>query len=176
MALTLTQNPEAVVSRKYKVYIKENDATIDTAIDNLIATNNKTNYDALKALLIQIGATKPDATKSSLTKGDVEDTAEFGEVPLDLNGELEFELINVVKNNIDGLEALDKKTLTVLLETNDDKASETSSDGHYLLYRKLVYNYEESYTSGGVLVLPFKFKKVVDSPRDFRIYEMIPTS
>ena len=176
MALSLNQNSKMLVNMMWIVYIAAISSSIDTLVGTLRNTNNKTNYENLRNALSQIGATNTEGTKHSITKGDTVDTPEYGEISLDMNGELNIELINVTIDNIDALERLDKQTVTVLLETTSTaNADGGSNTGHYIVYPKLVFNYSEAYKSGGYQILPLNFKKKFDSPNDFRIYNKIET-
>lgn len=149
--MALSTGTAGVVQKDYQVYIAaEDESELQAAIATYLSSPSKANANAVIAIMKEVGELRKDSIDMSLEDGDTVEGNTVGELVMNKQGEFVAELINTTADNIAALEALDRKSCTIVMREKDSHVIGAADIKTVILINKIALKYSEKITGGDI--------------------------
>lgn len=164
--MSLSYGTDGIKQKDYRVYVAlANTAGLAAAITTYLASSNKSNVDAVIALLDELGECRADSIDLGIADGDSIEGNVLGKIVLNKTGTFTAELINATPTNIAALEELDGNACTIMLVERDTHGDDLKT---CILMNNFNLSYSEKITGGDSIRSTINIEKNVPDAGSFR--------
>jgi len=164
--MSLSYGTDGIKQKDYHVYVGlAITAGLAAAITAYLANSSKTNADAVKNLLDELGECRADSIDLGVADGDSIEGNVLGKIVLSKTGTFTAELINATPTNIAALEELDGNACTIMLVERDTHGDDLKT---CILMNNFNLSYSEKITGGDSIRSTINIEKNVPDAGSFR--------